>query len=252
VKTVIVAGAAGGIGRGIVGALLGSGEVRVIATSRTEERLAELRAGFDSQAQSRMLTIRGDAGNFASAEDIVAQVRALGGADAAIASLGRGFWSSGPILDLAPGEWRSVLDEMLTSHFAFARAAIPLLRERAGSTYLALGGGAAYAPVPGAGLMSIAAAGQLMLTRVLAAESSGTGPRILELVVNGPANTPESRNVAGAKWMTDGDIGTVAADLVLRGSTSWPSLRTNGPLLIMDEAPAQPLSKTPDTTDDGR
>jgi NAD(P)-dependent dehydrogenase (short-subunit alcohol dehydrogenase family) len=234
-KTVLVAGAAGGIGSSVVDALLRCAEVRVIATSRTEERLAELRGAVDPASQSRLLTIRGNAGDFAGAEEIVAHVRALGGADAAVASLGRGFWSSGPTVELAPHEWRAVLDEMLTSHFAFARAAIPLLRERPESLYLALGGGAAFQPVAGAGLMSVAAAGQLMLTRVLASEASDASPQVLELIVNGPANTRESRDIADAKWITDNEIGTVVAELVLRGTTDWPALRTNGPLIIMDE-----------------
>jgi NAD(P)-dependent dehydrogenase (short-subunit alcohol dehydrogenase family) len=234
-KTVLVAGGAGAIGRAIVRALLESGEARVIATSRTQERLVALRAGFAAESLTRLITLAGDAGDFAGAGDLVARVRALGGADAAVASLGRGFWSGGPTLELAPHEWHSVLDEMLTSHFAFARAAIPLLRERAGSLYLSLGGGAAYRPVPNAGLMSIAAAGQLMLTRVLAAEADRDSPRIVELVVNGPANTPESRREAQANWITDTEIGAAVRDLVLRGASTWPAIRRNGPLLVMDE-----------------
>jgi NAD(P)-dependent dehydrogenase (short-subunit alcohol dehydrogenase family) len=231
---VLVSGAAGGIGEGIVRALLGGGAT-VFATSRSEERLAELRERIAPEMRPALTGIAGDAGDFAGAAEIVARVEALGGAEAAVAILGRGWWTSGPLLELEPGEWKAVLDEMLAAHFAFARAVIPMLSRRTGSTYLSLGGGAAFEPMPDAGLVSIAAAGQVMLTRVLAREIGAAAPRIVELVVDGPVNTRESREFAQPNWIGDADIGRVVAELVLHGAVTWESARTNGPLIVMSE-----------------
>jgi NAD(P)-dependent dehydrogenase (short-subunit alcohol dehydrogenase family) len=231
---VLVSGAAGGIGEGIVRALLGGGAA-VVATSRSEERLAELRERIVPELRPALTGIAGDAGDFAGAAEIVARVEALGGANAAVAILGRGWWTSGPLLEIAPGEWKAILDEMLTSHFAFARAAIPMLARRTGSLYLSIGGGAAFEPVPDAGLVSIAAAGQVMLSRVLAREIGAAAPRIVELVVDGPVNTRESRPFAKPNWICDADVGRVVTELVLHGVTSWESVRASGPLIVMKE-----------------
>jgi NAD(P)-dependent dehydrogenase (short-subunit alcohol dehydrogenase family) len=234
-KTVLVSGAAGGVGEGIVRALLDGGQARVIATSRSAGRLAELLARLDPQLRSFVTPIVADAGDFIGAATIAERVASLGGVDAAVAILGRGWWTNGPLLDLSPQTWTSILNEMLTAHFAFARAVIPLLATRAKSVYLSIGGGAAFEPVLDAGLVSIAAAGQLMLTRTLAGEHQAASPRICELVVNGPVNTRESRHFAQPNWMTASDVGRVVAEIIFCGQTTWSETRTTGPLLIMSE-----------------
>jgi 3-oxoacyl-[acyl-carrier protein] reductase len=235
VKAVLVAGAAGGIGEGIVRALLASGEAKVFATSRSTERLDELRLRLPPELRPLFIPIVGEAGGFEGAAQVAESVAALGGADAAVAILGRGWWTSGPTLELAPDEWKAILDEMLTGHFAFARAIVPLLASRAGSVYLSLGGGAAFEPAPGAGLVSIAAAAQVMLTRTLARERGPGAPRILELVINGSVNTRESQHFAEPKWITGDDVGRVVTELLLHGSTTWDAARVNGPLIVMNE-----------------
>lgn len=235
-KTILVAGAAGGIGASLVSALLAYPDTHVFATSRTAERLEALRARLGPGLETRLTPIVGDAGDFEGATQIAARAAELGGFDAAVAILGRGWWTSGPLLDLTPGAWKSVLDEMLTAHFAFARAVVPLLKTRADSLYLSIGGGAAFGPVRDAGLMSIAAAGQLMLTRVLAREAGANPPRVLELVINGPVNTPEARDSADPAWITADDAGRVIAELVLHGTTTWPTIRTEGPAIVMEPA----------------
>lgn len=234
-KAVLVAGGAGGIGEGIVRALLASGDARVVVTSRNAERLDGLRERLGDPDTAAFATMVGDAGDFVGAEDIAGRLASLGGIDAVVAVLGRGWWTSGPLLELTAHEWAEVLDEMLTSHFALVRALAPMLASRPGSLYLSIGGGAAFAPMPSAGLVSIAAAGQAMLTRVLHRELGSGPPRIRELVINGPVSTRESRHVAGAGWITDDDVGLVVRDIVLYGATTWPSVDARGPLIVMNE-----------------
>jgi 3-oxoacyl-[acyl-carrier protein] reductase len=232
-KAVLVAGAAGGIGESVVRSLLASDETAVFGTSRSAQRLAELSVRIGPEQRSRFTSIVGDAGDFEGASKIAQRIEVLGGIDAAVAILGRGWWSGGPLLDAAPGVWTSILDEMLTGHFALARALIPMLSSRSGSLYLSIGGGAAFAPMRDAGLVSIAAAGQLMLTRVLARERGPAPPRILELVIDGPVNTRESRQIAEPTWIRDDDVGRVVTELVLHGATNWSPSRTDGPLIAM-------------------
>jgi NAD(P)-dependent dehydrogenase (short-subunit alcohol dehydrogenase family) len=232
---VLVAGAASGIGASIVRSLLGDGATTVFATSRTRERLDTLCARLESDARARLVPIVGDAGDFAGAQGIADQVMARGGVDAAIAILGRGWWTSGPLLDVTPEVWNAIVAEMLTSHFAFARAIVPMLAIRPESCYLSIGGGAAFEPMLDAGLVSIAAAGQVMLTRVLAREWGAKPPRIVELVVNGPVKTSESQHFAQPHWITDDDVGTTVSEIILRGGTTWPATSVRGSLIVMNE-----------------
>jgi len=235
VSAVLVAGAAGGIGEHAVRALLETDGVTVFATSRSAERLETVRERLAPELRKRFVPIVGDAGDFHDAEDIAARIGARGGIDAAVAILGRGWWTSGALLDLTPETWNAILHEMLTSHFAFARAIVPLLARRPESVYLPIGGGAAFAPSVDAGLVSVAAEGQAMLTRVVARERGAAPPRVVELVIDGPVNTNESRAFAKPNWIRDDEAGRVAADLALGAVPRWEALRFDGPLVVMSE-----------------
>jgi 3-oxoacyl-[acyl-carrier protein] reductase len=234
-RNVLVAGGAGGVGEGIVRALLALDEVRVIVTSRREDRLAELHEHVGGLIDpSRLIGIVGNAGAPHAAATIAERIRAeFGRLDVAIPSLG-GWWHGGPLLDVDPVTWEAVRTGMLDTHVAFAQAFIPELLREPGGLYLGIGGGAALFPVPNASIVSIAAAAQLMLTRALAAELADRDVRILELVVNGPVRTREWETVAQPDWITSGDVGTVVAELVSGGETRWPLQRLHGPILVMN------------------
>lgn len=235
---VLVAGGAGGVGEGIVRALLARTDARVIVTSRDRARLALLTDRLWSGAAADRLTgIVGNAGEPHGATAIAERIRSeIGRIDVAIPSLG-GWWEGGPLLGVDLVTWDAVMTEMLGTHFVFARTFVPELQRRPGGWYLAIGGGAAFFPVPKASLVSIAAAGQVMLTRALAEETAGGGVRISELVVNGPVRTRDSEPIAGPDWITADQVGDVVADLVNGRPATWPALRERGPLIIMDPAP---------------
>ncbi len=239
---VLVAGGAGGVGEGIVRALLVTTNARVVVTSRDPARLALLESRLAGTiAPGRLIGIVGNAGDPRGAEAIAATVRDdVGPLDVAIPSLG-GWWEGGPLLGVDLPTWQAVMAEMLDTHFAFARTFVPELERRPGGWYLAIGGGAAFFPVPNSAIVSVAAAGQSMLTRALAQETADRPVRITELIVNGPVRTRDSEAIAGPGWISAGQVGDVVADLVRTGATTWPALRERGPLLIMDplaEAPA--------------
>jgi NAD(P)-dependent dehydrogenase (short-subunit alcohol dehydrogenase family) len=241
-RLVLVAGGAGGVGEGIVRALLATTGVRVVVTSRDPARLALLESRLAADvAPGRLVGIVGNAGNPNGAEAIARRVREqVGPIDVAIPSLG-GWWEGGPLLSVDLATWDAVMHEMLGTHFVFARTFVPELERRPRGWYLAIGGGAAFHPVPNAAIVSVAAAGQAMLTRALAQETKGRAVRVSELVVNGPVRTRDSETIAAPDWITADQVGAVVADLVRDGATSWPAWRERGPLLIMDP-PARGLS----------
>jgi 3-oxoacyl-[acyl-carrier protein] reductase len=234
-SNVLVAGGAGGIGEGIVRALLGSTGVRVIVTSRNAARLELLERRLAGVTEPRRLFgIVGNAGEPQGAAAIAERIRGeIGALHVAIPSLG-GWWEGGPLLGADLATWDTVMHEMLTTHFVFARTFVPELERSPGGWYLAIGGGAAFYPVPNSSIVSIAAAGQLMLTRTIAREHAANGLRVNELIVNGPVRTRDSVAIAEADWITADEVGGVVAELVRDGATTWPAWREKGPLLIMD------------------
>lgn len=234
-RNVLVAGGAGGVGEGIVRALLALDGVRVIVTSRREERLAQLREYVGELADAqRLIGIVGNAGESRAAKTIAERIRAeFGRLDVAIPSLG-GWWQGGPLLEVDATTWEAVRAEMLDTHVAFAQAFIPELLREPGGLYLGIGGSAALFPVPNASIVSIAAAAQLMLTRALAAELADRDVRVLELVVNGPVRTREWKTVAQPDWITADEVGTVVAELVHDATTAWPVRRHHGAILVMN------------------
>lgn len=231
---VLVAGGAGGVGEGIVRALLATTDARVIATSRNPARLELLTARLGRHADAqRLIGIVGNAGDPSGAEAIAQTIRRRFGAlDVAIPSLG-GWWE-GDLLSTDVATWDAVMYEMLDTHFVFARTFVPELERRPGGWYLAIGGGAALYPIRGSAIVSVAGAAQAMLTRALALETSARAVRINELVINGPVRTRDSEAVAQPDWITADEAGAVVAELVATGATTWPAWRTKGPLLIMN------------------
>jgi len=231
VKSVLVSGAGSAIGARLVRTLLARGDVKVFATSRSDERLEALRKALSPEQRASFVAIVGDAGDFGGASALAAQIETLGGIDCAVAIFGRGVWTSGPLVDLTPKEWRAVLDEMLTAHFAFSRAMFPVLSRRPGSLYLSLGGGAAFEPMRDAGLMSIAAAGQMMMTRIFDRERESHDPRVVELIVNAAVGSSETQD---ASEISAGDVAGVLEEIVFSGATKWPNATTSGPLVTMN------------------
>ncbi|HEY5349327.1 MAG TPA: SDR family NAD(P)-dependent oxidoreductase [Candidatus Lustribacter sp.] len=233
-KHVLVAGGAGGVGEGIVRALLAAGH-HVIVPSRSAARLDRLRRNVESgSARSGLLeTLTGEIGTTDGALVIRDRIaRTVGRLDVLIPSLG-GWWEGG-LLAAAPAVWDTVMNEMLRTHYVFAHVFVPVICAQAGGgRYIGIGGGAAYHPIRNSSLVSIAAAAQLMLTRALRQEIADPAIDVLELVVDGPVRTRDSEHVAAPDWITADDVGRIVADLVSDGRTSDPSTHTSGPVVRM-------------------
>lgn len=227
----LVAGGAGGVGEGIVRYLLRAGHL-VIVPSRSQAKLDLLRYRLTADNPlERLRTAVADVGTFAGAQALREELARDGEIDVAIASLG-GWWE-GRLLEMDGAQWDAVMDEMLRTHFVFARTFIPLLQQQGRGRYIGIGGGAAYFPIPLAAPVSIAGAAQLMLMRALRAEVEDPAIDILELVIDGPVHTRHSERMAQPGWIELDEIGPIAVDLVERGLTHDPRADTDGPIVTM-------------------
>jgi 3-oxoacyl-[acyl-carrier protein] reductase len=207
VKTVIVAGGAGDVGEGIVRAFCAAGW-SVIVPSRSRARLDALATAVEEDLE----LVETDLSDPDAARRFATRIGGReDGVGAIVAALG-GWAQHGRLLDIGPEDWARVLRDNLTSHLIAAQALTPLLaRQR--SAYLMINGGAADAPVPGAGAVSIAAAAQLMLMRVLDGELAAFGARALTLELDSVINT-RARPRPKPEWITADEVGRLALLLV--------------------------------------
>lgn len=225
---VLVAGGTGLVGAAIVRALASSDVVsEIVVTSRSEARLSGLLRDLGTPPVD-VIPLIVDAGITCDGVALRAAIeRTMPNVDVAIASLGAGVPDGRRFADLSRAAYDALMAEMLGAHVAFATATLPLLTDD--GFYLGIGGGAAYAPMRGGGVISIAAAAQTMMTRVLAAENERPRVRVRELVIDAsvlPHETPKRRGT-----IEPAEIGVVVEELLRNGSSSWPRVETDGPIL---------------------
>ncbi|UYQ66293.1 SDR family NAD(P)-dependent oxidoreductase [Streptomyces peucetius] len=213
-RTVLVAGATGGIGEGMTLALLRQGAT-VVATGRSEERLAGLADHVKEAGPGTLITHPVNVGD-ADSESVRAQLSGYGALDGAVITIGD--WGSPErtgILDISDREWEEMIASNLTSHFHALRALTPLLSREGALVHLS--GFSADIPYPFSALVGATNAAKKSLVRSLHAELNGAGPRVYELII-GPIRT-RPRAAIGADnpgWFSAEDLGQHAGRLIAR------------------------------------
>jgi NAD(P)-dependent dehydrogenase (short-subunit alcohol dehydrogenase family) len=196
--TAIVTGAAGGIGRALVGGLLGEG-LRVAAVDRTADGLAELaRSAAERQQGGNLLTLEADLAQDEAIDEIVAKARArFGTIDVLVNNAGVGqatlrsdnrqhpikFW------EVTPEQWRLFVAVHTNAPMALSRALVhDMMHQRWGrivNVTTSLGtmirdGSPTYGPSKAA-LEAFSA--------IMATDLAGTGVTVNVLVPGGITNT---------------------------------------------------------------
>jgi NAD(P)-dependent dehydrogenase (short-subunit alcohol dehydrogenase family) len=175
-RTVVVTGAASGIGAATAAALTAAGD-RVIAVD-ISERAREVSA----------LAVVGDV----SSEDCWRQVVELtGGVDALVSNAYTK--TSKPLHETTPAEWARQLDVNLTAAYLATRACLPSLRARHGSIVLVSSVHARFG-LPGSGAYAATKGALVSLAHQLAVEYA---PDVrVNTVLPGPIETPAWREVS--------------------------------------------------------
>lgn len=197
-KVAIVTGAAGGIGRVLVYALLEQG-AKVAALDVTDAGLAELKASLPAAHSARVFTHVADIADYGACERVMAATIAqLGGLHILInnAALGMGVIRADAmknlidIKEITPEMWARFVGVNMTGAWHMTRACIDHLRAQRWGRIISIttsfftmlrGGFQPYGPTK-AGLEAMAAAH--------AQEFAGTGVTVNVVVPGGPVNTP--------------------------------------------------------------
>ena len=222
---VVVLGATGAVGRGVVRAAIEVGRP-VIAVARNLQQLEQLRLEHrGADASVLATTIAADADGARLAEMLRRDGRPLVGVvDAMSGDQGRGR-----LIDHPSDVLRRTLDDDLLPHLAAARHLIPLLAEarRVGS-YVFIGGPGTEAPWSNYGFRSVAAAGLRMLACVLHDEARSLDVRVQMLSIGAPVRgeTPCAHHCP--EWPSGVAIGRRALQLIDRdrpGESASPIVR---------------------------
>ena len=178
-KTAIVTGAAGGIGRAVVAALLDAGATVVAAD--TESALA---GNPVAGTENRVLDVRdGDA-----VEALVAEVEAAHG-PLALGVHAAGVLAIGPLLELPPEEWERVIGVNARGTFHVTRAFGRAMVRNGGGAIVAVSSNAAGIPRMNMGVYAASKAAATMLVRCLGLELAAQGVRC-NIVAPGSTLTP--------------------------------------------------------------
>lgn len=218
--TVLVLGAGGTVGAGIVSALLDSG-ARVVGVGRDQERLDKLRGCIG--ANPRLELLHASVADDAEAAALVQVLRGRGQPLAAVVASLAGPLQPGRLLDQPADFLRGKLDADLIPHLAAARHLLPLLGESEHSTdYVLIGGPGAEQAWSGYGHASVAAAAMQMLARVLHDEAQSLGVRVQLLAVDRPVVTQSNQTCACPEWTSALAVGRQVVRLLQRQAPPRP------------------------------
>jgi len=148
-KTAVVLGASGYVGSGAVVQLLAAGAV-VVAVGRTEAKLLELKGKLSKEHVGNFRHVAGDLAqdsHFEALKSKIAQV--LGGqpVDHVVSSMGF-VKTTGGVLASSLADLKDAFEEGLYPNYLAARAFLPDLKKRAGTTFTLTSGGLAHIPPP--------------------------------------------------------------------------------------------------------
>lgn len=205
----VVLGATGKVGRGVVAAAVAAGRP-VIAVSRQWRELRALRA---EHAAADLAIVRGSVADDAQSAQLAETLRALRRTIGSIVVSICGDCEKGRVLDHPADALRRMLDENVLAHASAARHLLPLLGDTGGS-YILIGGPGGEQPWAGYGHKSIVAASLRMLARVLHEEARALPVRVQLLAIDAPVVTDANKAHACASWPTPEAIGIRALKLV--------------------------------------
>ena len=210
---VLVLGAGGTVGFGVVGALLEAGSP-VLALGRDGPRMQALAEHFADEPALELMTSTCISSDEAAAQ-LVAQLRTRKRPLRAVFASLASPLESGRLLDRPAEYLGEKLQLDLIPHLAAARHLIPLLAGYDGAAnYILMGGPHAERGWAGYGHASITSAALRMLANVLHEEAHGLGVRVQMLAVSQPVCTPANARNACSEWPSALAVGRHAVSLL--------------------------------------
>jgi len=186
-RTVLITGAAGGVGTQLVARFLENGDT-VVATDTGDEALATLRAGLHPEPGARLVTFAADI----SEEADCAALAGAAGERVDVLVNCAGWFPIVPFEQMTAEQWRQVIDVNLTGPFLVTRAVLPSMKDLGWGRIVTFGSASVFDGTPGQSHYVAAKAGLVGFSRSLAREVGGYGITV-NVVTPGLTVTPAVR-----------------------------------------------------------
>ena len=199
----VICGATGGLGPAIVDAFAKRGD-RVIAVARSRSQVSDLETQYPG-------VVKGDTADLTqrhSVDDLWERIDRIGVPRWLVNATGG--YRGGNVVDTTPDDFTSMLDLNLASTWWSCRAAA---RRMQSGAIVNVSSRSAFVAEPGSAAYSIAKAGVVKLTEVLAAEVKSSGVRV-NCVVPAVIDTPTNRKSFPEKLMQKAVAPTEIASVI--------------------------------------
>jgi NAD(P)-dependent dehydrogenase (short-subunit alcohol dehydrogenase family) len=199
-ETLMVVGAAGNVGRGVVAAALASGR-NVVAAELKDEWLAGLKERHQGASFAGVV---GDISHEAGAAALwEAAQKPFGGVDHVVVSVNVPV-DRQPLLAMDSADVARVLNGNAVTHFVAAKTFLP--RMPGHGLLIGIGGGTADFIFPQQAHISMGQAAMRMMYKGAAKEAkSGAQPK--ELMIISMVNSETTRDIAQPDWITNEEVG---------------------------------------------
>jgi NAD(P)-dependent dehydrogenase (short-subunit alcohol dehydrogenase family) len=205
----IVTGGTGGLGLGVVRALIDAGH-DVVVTWIVEKELEH----FPAELRDRCRLERVDVLSGDELGELIDRCRPEG--IWALVHLVGGYLDGAPIAEMDMGDWDLQLQLNLRSAALALRAALPSMVERGQGRAVAVSSRAARMPFAGAAAYAASKAGVIALVEAASAEVKNAGVCVncvLPSVIDTPGNRAAQPDADPSRWVRPEEIGAVIAFL---------------------------------------
>ena len=196
----LVVGAAGDVGQGIVEAALQSGRA-VVASGRNAESLQRMADRLNSGS---LACVAGDLGSEAGATSLWNDAEKAWGAIADVVVSVNAPSRLSPLLDWSADDLSAILSGNILTHFIAAKTFLPRMPDS--GLLIGIGGGTADFIFPQMAHVSMTQAAMRMLYRGLAKERT-LGAQLRELMIVSMVAGQSSSASAKPDWVTDAEVG---------------------------------------------
>ena len=209
-RSILITGAASGIGAAVVRSLAAPGVALLLHTRRNQAG-ADAMAAEARAAGAEASVILGDLVQPSQAAAIVAQAVARhGGLDVLVSNAG--FADRTRLAELTDDAMAASVEAIQGAFFRLARAAIPHLKRSSAGRIVNVGANAALKASLGMGAYAASKAGVHALTEALAEELKGddvTVNAVLPSILDTPANRADMPKANFAAWVAPKDLAAV-------------------------------------------
>lgn len=215
-RSALITGGTGGLGRAVTEAFLARG-FRCVVPFREQAQADALGSALaDARAGGRLTLVRGDLFEPGSVAEVAETADAPQAPLHAVVNLVGGFDAPGPVREVPVERFEAQLRLNLRPTYLVCAAALPGMQARGSGAIVCVSSRAALRAFPGAAGYVTAKAAVLAFVDVLAAECTDSGVRVNAIVpgvIDTPANRAAQPDADFSRWATPAEVAHAIAFL---------------------------------------